>query len=379
MDDNRENLICLDIADLRERKMPLSPDLHSHAFACPDCEAAGEVDELFARYEPLEMRGFTRGLLWEKIAPKKSFWSLRLPSYAFAMAMTAILALGFLLILRSRLETNSPTISMPATSRLFCFAGQVMGAVQARNANGAWVSVVPHARLAEGSDVHVSSGGVLRIIYPGQTEIALIGDSEGIIREISGHEDQANRFYLVRGKMFVHHRGNPFVAETPTTLIEAIGTEFSVRHEGMKTEVRVFHGRVRVRSGHQNAIMNRTERILVVPGKKLALARFRVHQVEPWEALEVRRETLKNGRWSRIQEPRRLRTRPPRARQVEPVLHGSSELVNRSQNYSEHADRLRVNQEHQIQTHDEEVHKKVDALIKEQQQHDEELKNGPTH
>ncbi len=401
MDEIRENLTCLRVAELRGSGEALPVELESHASSCPNCLAVREVDEVLGHYEPPRMPHYSRERLWERIEQRGSSSSAVWLRYAVAavLAFVAWISLYYGHPTRPQeARTNeTPVVAQkPILVASLCSVSEIKGNVYLRSLGETpWRALHLQDQLTGGTAIKVASGSAVRFSFPGKTEIALQGDSEGTIQTIFSDRKGLDSFYLLHGKVYIHHRDNPFMASTPVALIEAVGTEFSVRHEGKDTEVRVFRGRVHVKSLKQETSMGREQHLWVGSRADFKVQPFSMKEAEPWERSEFKLAYLNHGKM--IQSTIKLVKHTNAVRSSEenlPELRNNTEnkaelltkhqeqheksvnqkqsqkLEERATNYHGHLERLRDKEEDQMKKYDEEQRKKAEELLKEQEAHE---------
>lgn len=373
MDENRENLTCLRVADFRESGRTLPSELLSHASLCTDCVTVDEVNGWLREYEFPDVP-FSPRRLWEKIPEKKPglgliFKKIRLqitPSFRYAMAALLLSFIGILFILNHSkgrigqvavriLPKTRPIASLPTLT-----VTRVHGSVFVQ-AGSEWKPLQLQAALPPLSTVRVMDGGKLRLTFPGDTEVVFVSKTETTIKSIASSSHPFNSIYLAYGKAFIHHRGNGFQMNTPQASIDAIGTDFSVRYQNDTTHVRVFSGQVRLRSGKESALIGREEELRFVPRGKARVRRFHLRESDDWERGEIPVVYFKQGKM--VVKPLRPVVMPHIPLRHVPDVHY----------YDEHLKRREIKNEEQIQIYDEKVTKKEDELLKEQEKHDQKI------
>lgn len=376
MDGSTASLICLQVAECRESGRALSPALDAHAGSCPDCRAVSEVDALFKRYVPQEMPAGASRHLWEKVKPRRPQRQIGWFRYAAAAAILflfganlyvrheetsfeiAMRAAGISPIRRRRLPAE------PHSAALASIVLQISGAVMVRRqGEKSWMPLHPADKLAPESTVRVPPRGGLRFAFPDHTEIALQGGTIGTLNSMTDSNKGVNAFYLIHGKAFIHHHGNPLTILTARTAIEAIGTEFSVSHEGETTRVRVFSGAVRVRSLTTQDTVGRAQEFRLVHQSKWVTP-FSLKQAEPWERHEVRVAYAQNGKMiETVRKHLRVPHNPP-VPLYKVEMHPQETLEQRSSNAASHAGRLEIKQEEDMKQFEDRVRKREEELLK---------------
>jgi len=366
MDEIRENLTCIRVADFRESGSSLPEELLAHASSCRDCQAVDEMNQLLHRYTLPEMSAFSRNRLWEKMPNRKAPGVFSYP-VRYAIAAVLICFIGLSLYLNRNYSLNEPALERPVAFQPSApivpasIVTQVEGEVFIRDGND-WKPVHLQDRLNSSSTLRVSSGGNLHFTFPGETEIILVGKTEGTIKSIASSRHPLNSIYLAYGKAFIHHRGNSFSLETPQASIDAIGTDFSVRYEDQATHVRVFQGRVRLRSLKSSTMIGREEELHFVPHLQARVRRFHLREADAWERREFHVVYFKQGK---------MIVKPP----VSPAPQGPTSLKKQPsiRYYDAHLKRAEIKNEEQIQKYDERVRKREEELLHEQEKHDEDL------
>jgi len=383
MDESTLNLTCLQVAEYRELGKALPEALASHWESCADCHAVGEIDNLLEHYAPPKMSGYSRERLVEITKPKlpqANWWR-----YAVAAALACLIGgnlylrrppafspVAILPQVRSHGSISVPAVSLPVSSVMVAV---VEGScVMRQPGQSSWKPLHPQDRLTPESTITIPAKGRLRLTYPDGTEMVLLGNTQGTLDTITSSADGVDAFFLVRGKIFVHHHGNPLVILTADSAIEAIGTEFSVHQEKSSTHVRVFRGLVRVKlvSSENSAMMRENEELRFAPQSKLAVKRFGVQQVDPWEKNEIKVSYLKEGRMVETlrRVPKHLNS--PHLAPVQRLESKSVQsLENHSQNYNRHANRLETKLEDQMKNFEEHARKQQEKLLEEMKDYDQ--------
>ncbi len=79
---------------------------------------------------------------------------------------------------------------------------------------------------------------------------------------------QEQRAVELEGEALFHvQKGKPFIVNTPNGKIEVLGTSFNVRAWGSNLYVECYHGKVRVTSKNQSAILSQNQSVNVVDGQ----------------------------------------------------------------------------------------------------------------
>ncbi|MCY1426409.1 Protein FecR [compost metagenome] len=115
-----------------------------------------------------------------------------------------------------------------------------------------------HLQLADGSQVDLNTNSALDVDFNGQMRLLTLHQGEALIQTAKDP------------------RGRPYVVHTPQGSVRALGTRFSVRSEGDRTEVCVMEHAVEVRSLH-----NPEQAIRLEAGQRIAFDSDRIDAPAP--------------------------------------------------------------------------------------------------